>query len=54
VFYEVDWEALALLRAAKEHHDRLEPGEALADGTRVPGVDLYRITERGLEMLEES
>ena len=92
--YEVDWEALALLRAAKEHHDRLEPGKALADGTRVapelvaervglepetlryeravrilvregalmweerlggvPGVDLYRITERGLEMLEES
>jgi hypothetical protein len=94
VFYEVDEDALALLRAAKEHHDRLEPGEPLSEGTRVapalvaervglepetlryeravrylvregalvweqrlggvPGVDLYRITQRGLEMLRTS
>jgi hypothetical protein len=94
VFYEVDRDALVLLRAVKEHHDRLEPGEPLTDGTRVapelvakrvdlepetlryeravrylvregalvwvarlggvPGVDLYRITEYGLEMLEVS
>jgi hypothetical protein len=94
VFYEVDQDALALLRAAKEHHDWLEPGEPFSEGTRVapalvaervglepetlryeravrylvkegalvweqrlggvPGVDLYRITQRGLEMLEAS
>ena len=85
---------MAVLRAAKEHHDRLEPGEPLSEGTRVapelvagrvglepetlryeravrylvregalvweerlggvPGVDLYRITHRGIEMLEAS
>jgi hypothetical protein len=94
VFYEVDQDALALLRAAKEHHDRLEPGEPFSHGTRVApelvaerldlepqtlryeravrhlvregalvweerlggvlGVDVYRITKHGLEMLEAS
>jgi hypothetical protein len=94
VFYEVDQDALALLRAAKEHHDLLEPGAPFSEGTRVapalvaervglepdtlryeravrylvregalvweerlggvPGVDLYRITQRGLEMLRTS
>jgi hypothetical protein len=94
VFYEVDQDALALLRAAKEHHNRQEPGEPLSEGTRVapglvaervglepetpryeravrylvregalvweerlggvPGVDIYRIMRRGLEMLEAS
>ena len=94
MFYEVDQDALALLRAAKEHHDRLEPAEPLSEGTRVapvlvaervglepetlryeravrhlvregalvweerlggvPGVDLYRIMRRGLEMLRDS
>ena len=94
MFYEVDKDALALLRAAKEHHDRLEPEEPFSEGTRVapglvaeraglepetlryeralrclvregalvweerlggvPGVDLYRITRRGLEMLRAS
>jgi hypothetical protein len=47
VIYEVDQDALALLRAAKEHHDRLKPVEPLAEGTRVaPGL----VAERaGLE-----
>jgi hypothetical protein len=94
VFYEVDQDALALLRAAKEHHNRLEPGEPMSEGMRVapelvaeraglepetlryeravrylvregalvweerlggvPGIDFYRITHRGLEMLEVS
>jgi hypothetical protein len=31
VFYEVDQDALALLRAAKEHHDWLEPGEPFSE-----------------------
>jgi hypothetical protein len=93
VFHEADQDALALLRAAKEHHNRLEPGEPLSEGMRVapglvaeraglepetlryeravrylvregalvweerlgglPGVDFYRITRRGLEMLED-
>ena len=35
MFYEVDQDALALLRAAKEHHNRLEPGEPLSEGMRV-------------------
>jgi hypothetical protein len=35
VFYEVELDALALLRAAKEHHERLEPGEPFSEGTRV-------------------
>jgi hypothetical protein len=91
MFYEVDKDALALLRAAKEHHDRLEPEESFSEGTRVapglvaeraglkpetlryeralrylvregalvweerlgsiPGLDIYWVTRRGLEML---
>jgi hypothetical protein len=94
VFYEVEPDALALLRAAKEHHERLEPGEPFSEGTRVapalvaeraglepetlrheravrylvregalvweerlgsvPGVDIYWITRRGLEMMGTS
>jgi hypothetical protein len=38
VFDEVDQEALALLLAAKEHHDRLEQAEPLSEGTRVAPV----------------
>jgi hypothetical protein len=38
VFYEADRDALALLRAAKEHHDRLELRKPLSEGSRVaPG-----------------
>jgi len=91
VFYEVDQDALALLQATKEHHERLQPGEPLSEGMRVapelvaervgldpetlryeravrylvregalvweerlgsvPGVDFYRITERGIQMM---
>jgi hypothetical protein len=91
MFYEVDKDALALLQAAKEHYDRLEPEEPFSEGTRVapelvaalvglepetlryeravkylvgegalvweerlggePGVDIYWVTRRGLEML---
>jgi hypothetical protein len=94
LFFEVDQDALAVLRAAKEHHDWLEPGEPFSEGTRVapalvaervglepdtlryeravrhlvregalvweerlggvPGVDIYWITRRGLEMLRTS
>ena len=94
MFYEVDKDALALLRAAKEHHDRLEPEEPFSEGTRVapglvaeraglapetlryeralrylvregalvweerlggvPGLDIYWVTRRGLEMLRAS
>ena len=35
MFYEVDQDALALLQATKEHHDRLAPGEPLSEGMRV-------------------
>jgi hypothetical protein len=92
MFHEVNKDALALLRAMKEHHDRQNPDAPLSDGTRiapelvaervglapdtlryeravrylvrvgalvweerlgsVPGVDFYRITHRGLQMLE--
>ena len=85
---------MALLQAAKEHHDSLEPGKPFSEGTRMapelvaeraglepetlryeravrylvregalvweerlgglPGVDIYRITEHGLEMLRAS
>lgn len=38
MFYEVDRDALTLLRAAKEHHERLEPREPFSDGTRVAPV----------------
>ena len=94
MFYEVDQDALALLRAAKEQHGRLDPEEPFSEGTRVapvliatraglepetlryeravrylvregalvweerlggvPGVDIYQITRRGLEMLRAS
>lgn len=94
MFYEVHKDALALLRAAKEHHDRLEPEEPFSEGTRVapglvaeraglepetlryeralrylvregalvweerlgsiPGLDIYWVTRRGLEMLRAS
>ena len=94
MFYEVDQGALALLLAAKEHHDRLEQAEPLSEGTRVapvlvaervglepetlryeralrylvregalvweerlggvPGLDIYWVTRRGLEMLRAS
>lgn len=94
MFYEVEPDALALLRAAKEHHERLEPGEPFSEGTRVapalvaeraglepetlryeravrylvregalvweerlggvPGVDIYWVTRRGLEMMGAS
>ena len=93
MFYEVDKDALALLGAMKEHHERHNPDVPLADGTRlapelvseriglapdtlrferavgyllregalvweervgtVPGVDFYRVTQRGLELLEQ-
>lgn len=92
MFYEVDKDALALLRAAKEHHDWLEPEEPFSEGTKVapelvaeraglepetlryeralrylvregalvweerlggvPGMDIYWITRRGLEVLQ--
>lgn len=85
---------MALLRAMKEYHDRLNPDAPLSDGTRVapeliaehvglapdtlryeralnwlvrertlvweerlggvPGVDFYRITEGGLQMMRSS
>ncbi|HEU4494846.1 MAG TPA: hypothetical protein VFR69_11665 [Rubrobacteraceae bacterium] len=94
MFYEVHKDALALLRAAKEHHDRLDPEEPFSEGTRVapglvaeraglepetlryeralrylvregalvweerlgsiPGLDIYWVTRRGLEMLRAS
>jgi hypothetical protein len=91
MFYEVEKDALALLLAAKEHHDSLGPEEPFSEGSRVapelvagraglevetlryeralrhlvreralvweerlgsvPGVDIYWVTRRGLEML---
>jgi hypothetical protein len=91
---EANRDALALLRATKEYHDRHNPEKPLSEGTRIapelvaecvgldpnslryeralgylvregalvweerlggvlPGVDLYRITRRGLQMLLE-
>ena len=35
MFYEVEKDALALLRAMKEHHDQHNPDVPLADGTRL-------------------
>jgi hypothetical protein len=35
MYYEVDTDALALLRAMKEHHEQHNPGVPLADGTRL-------------------
>jgi len=94
MFHEVNKDALALLRAMKEHHDLQDPEEPLAEGTRlapelvaervgldpdtlryeravrhlvregalvwekrlgsVPGIDFYRITEHGLQMMGTS
>jgi hypothetical protein len=94
MYYEADKDALALLRAAKEHHDLLDLEEPFSEVTRVapelvaeraalepgtlryeraprclvregalvweerlggvPGVDIYRVTRRGLEMLQPS
>ena len=90
----MDKDALALLRAMEEHHQRNAPDEPLSEGTRlapelaaegvglepkafryeralrylvregalvweegigtVVGVDFYKVTERGLELLEQS
>jgi hypothetical protein len=90
----VDEDALALLRAMKEHHDLQDPEEPLAEGTRlapelvaeragldpgtlryeravrqlvregalvweerlgsVPGIDFYRITECGIQIMRSS
>jgi hypothetical protein len=92
LFYAVEEDALGLLRAIKECHERENPQAPLSDGRRlapalvaervgldpetlryeravgylvregalvweerlgsVPGVDFYRITGRGIEMLE--
>ncbi len=94
MFYEVEEDALTLLRAIKGLHDHHNPDRPLSVGTRlapqlvakdvgldtetlryervmrylvregalvwderlgsVPGVDLYRITTRGLKMLGAS
>jgi hypothetical protein len=35
MFHEVDKDALALLQAAKEHYELLEPEEPFSEGTRV-------------------
>jgi hypothetical protein len=35
MFYEVEKDALALLRAMKEYHDQNNPDVPLADGTRL-------------------
>ena len=35
MFHEVNKDALALLRAMKEHHDRQNPDAPLSDGTRI-------------------
>jgi hypothetical protein len=92
LFYAVEEDALGLLRAIKECHERENPQAPLSDGRRlapalvaervrldpetlryeravgylvregalvweerlgsVPGVDFYRITGRGIEMLK--
>jgi hypothetical protein len=91
LFYEVDKDALALLRAMKDYHEHHNPETPISEGTllapelasehtrlepdtlryeravgylvregalvwdervgTVPGVDFYRITQRGLELL---
>ena len=93
MFYEVDKDALALLRAMKDYHENHDPDTPISEGTllapelaaehvrletdtlryeravgflvregalvweervgTVPGVDFYRITQRGLELLEQ-
>jgi hypothetical protein len=35
MFYEVDKDTVALLRAMKEHHDLQEPEKPFSEGTRV-------------------
>lgn len=35
MFYKVEEDALALLVAAKVHHDRINPEEPLSEGTRL-------------------
>ena len=91
LFYEVDKDALALLRAMKDYHEDHNPETPISEGTllapelaaehaeletdslryervvgylvregalvwdervgTVPGVDFYRITQRGVELL---
>ena len=91
MFYEVDKDALALLRAMKDYHEHQNPDMPFSEGTllapelaaehvgtetdtlryeravgylvrdgalvweervgTVPGVDFYKVTERGLELL---
>jgi hypothetical protein len=94
LFYEVDKDALALLRAMKDYHERNNPEDApFSEGTllapdlaaehvgletdslrferavgylvregalvrdegvgTVPGVDLYKVTAQGLELLDQ-
>ncbi len=93
-FYEVKTDAIALLRAMQEEHERHDPGAPFSEGTRlapylaarragldpdtlryeravrylvregvlvweervgtVPGIDFYRFTGSGLELLREA
>ena len=93
-FYEVKTDAVALLRAMQEYHERHDPGTPFSEGTRlapylaaeragldpdtlryeravrylvregvlvweervgtVPGIDFYRLTGSGLELLREA
>ena len=93
-FYEVRIDAIALLRAMKEYHERHNPGAPFSEGTRlapylaaeragldpdalryeravrhlvregvlvweervgtVPGIDFYRFTGNGVELLREA
>jgi hypothetical protein len=93
-FYEVKADAVALLRAMQEDHERHDPGTPFSEGTRlapylaaeragldpgtlryeravrylvregalvweervgtVPGIDFYRFTGNGLELLREA
>jgi hypothetical protein len=93
MFYEVDKDALALLRAMKDYHEHHNPDTPFSEGTllapdlaaehtgldpdtlryeravgylvreealvweegvgTVVGVDFYKVTERGLEFLEQ-
>ena len=93
LFYEVDKDALALLRAMKDYHEHNNLDTPFSEGTllapelaaehtglesdtlryeravgylvregalvweervgTVPGVDFYRVTQRGLELLEQ-
>jgi hypothetical protein len=93
LFYEVDKDALALLRAMKDYHEHHNPDTPFSEGTllapdlaaehtrlepdtlryeravgylvredalvweegvgTVVGVDFYKVTQRGLELLEQ-